>query len=138
MNPLKSISTLNHLALAATLFAGTSALCQTPAATPPAAPAQAAPQAPATPASTPANDQPLEDQTFKFVARANLVNLVFTVTDKEGHFKKDLRRDKAIIGVCKLIKLGRTLAIGEVSIYSEGNDEMVAHAVGTYAIPQAR
>ncbi len=88
MNPLKYISTLNHLALAATLFAGTSALCQTPAATPPAAPAQAAPQAPA-----PANDQPLEDQTFKFVARANLVNLVFTVTDKEGHFKKDLRRE---------------------------------------------
>ena len=42
---------------------------------------------------------------------------------------------KAIIGVCKLIKLGRSLAIGEVSIYSEGNPEMVAHAVGTYAIP---
>ena len=44
--------------------------------------------------------------------------------------------DKAIIGICKLIKVGRTLAIGEVSIYSEGNDEMVAHAVGTYAIPR--
>jgi acyl-coenzyme A thioesterase PaaI-like protein len=41
-----------------------------------------------------------------------------------------------IIGVCKLLKLGKTLAIGEVSIYSEGSDELVAHAVGTYAIPR--
>lgn len=41
-----------------------------------------------------------------------------------------------LIGVCKLIKLGRTLAVGEVSIYSEGQPDMVAHAVGTYAIPQ--
>lgn len=40
-----------------------------------------------------------------------------------------------LIGVCKLIKLGRTLAVGEVSIYSEGQSDMVAHAVGTYAIP---
>ncbi len=43
---------------------------------------------------------------------------------------------KAIIGVCKLIKMGRTLAIGEVSIFSEGSEDMVAHAVGTYAIPK--
>lgn len=93
MNPLKSISTLNRLALAATLFATTAAVCQTPAATPPAAPAQApAPAAQQAPATPPA-DQPIEDQTFKFVARANLVNLVFTVTDKDGHFKKDLKRE---------------------------------------------
>ena len=53
------------------------------------------------------------------------------------NFLRKPAADKAIIGVCKLIKLGRTLAIGEVSIYSEGNPEMVAHAVGTYAIPRA-
>jgi uncharacterized protein (TIGR00369 family) len=52
------------------------------------------------------------------------------------NFLRKPAADKAIIGICKLIKLGRTLAIGEVSIYSEGNDEMVAHAVGTYAIPR--
>lgn len=40
-----------------------------------------------------------------------------------------------IVGVCKLIKLGRTLAVGEVGLYSEGRSELVAHAVGTYAIP---
>ena len=44
----------------------------------------------------------------------------------------------SIIGVCKIIKLGKTLAVGEVALYSEGSDEMVAHAVGTYAIPRAR
>jgi acyl-coenzyme A thioesterase PaaI-like protein len=52
------------------------------------------------------------------------------------NFLRKPAADKAIIGVCKLIKVGRTLAIGEVSIYSEGNPEMVAHAVGTYAIPR--
>ena len=57
-------------------------------------------------------------------------------TSLNFNFLRKPAADKAIIGVCKLIKLGRTLAIGEVSIYSEGNSEMVAHAVGTYAIPR--
>jgi uncharacterized protein (TIGR00369 family) len=49
-----------------------------------------------------------------------------------------LRKPEAgarVIGVCKLIKLGRSLAVGEVSLYSEGRGEVVAHAVGTYSIP---
>lgn len=41
-----------------------------------------------------------------------------------------------IIGECKLIKLGRSLAVGEVGLYSEGSSELVAHAVGTYSIPR--
>ena len=40
-----------------------------------------------------------------------------------------------VIAVCKLLKVGKSLAIGEVSIYSDGSAEIVAHAVGTYAIP---
>ena len=44
----------------------------------------------------------------------------------------------AIIGVCRLMKLGQSLAVGEVSLYSEGSDEPVAHAVGTYSIPRDR
>ncbi len=43
--------------------------------------------------------------------------------------------DRSVVGVCRLLKLGRTLAVGEVALYSEGLDEMVAHVVGTYAIP---
>jgi acyl-coenzyme A thioesterase PaaI-like protein len=49
-----------------------------------------------------------------------------------------LRKPEAgnrIIGVCKLLKVGKSLAIGEVSLYSEGLSEPVAHVVGTYSIP---
>jgi uncharacterized protein (TIGR00369 family) len=45
---------------------------------------------------------------------------------------------KPIVGVCKLLKVGRTLVVGEVALYSQGNEEMVAHAVGTYSIPPIR
>jgi acyl-coenzyme A thioesterase PaaI-like protein len=41
----------------------------------------------------------------------------------------------SILAVCKLIKVGRSLAVGEVALYSEGAPDMVAHAVGTYSIP---
>ncbi|WP_213958479.1 PaaI family thioesterase [Variovorax sp. dw_954] len=51
------------------------------------------------------------------------------------NFLRKPSADRAIIGECKLIKLGRTLAVGEVSLYSEGLEEPVAHVVGTYAIP---
>ena len=44
---------------------------------------------------------------------------------------------KKIVGVCKLLKVGRSLAVGEVHLYSEGMPEPVAHAVGTYSIPRA-
>lgn len=43
-----------------------------------------------------------------------------------------------IIAKCQLIKVGRTLAVGDVLIYSEGDDRPVAHAVGTYALPADR
>jgi acyl-coenzyme A thioesterase PaaI-like protein len=46
--------------------------------------------------------------------------------------------DKSIIGVCKLMKVGKALAVGEVSLYSQGSEEPVAHAVGTYSIPRNR
>ncbi len=42
-----------------------------------------------------------------------------------------------IIARCTLIKTGARLAIGEVLLYSEGHEEPVAHAVGTYSIPPA-
>lgn len=35
----------------------------------------------------------------------------------------------------KLLKLGKRLAVGEVTLYSEGEDEPVAHATLTYSIP---
>ena len=41
----------------------------------------------------------------------------------------------AVLAVCKLLKVGKSLAVGEVSLYSEGDDAPVAHVVGTYSIP---
>jgi acyl-coenzyme A thioesterase PaaI-like protein len=52
------------------------------------------------------------------------------------NFLRKPSADRAIVGVCKLLKLGKSLAVGEVSLYSEGSDEMVAHVVGTYSIPK--
>jgi acyl-coenzyme A thioesterase PaaI-like protein len=52
------------------------------------------------------------------------------------NFLRKPSASRDIVGVCKLLKLGRSLAIGEVTLYSEGNDDPVAHAVGTYAIPR--
>ena len=42
---------------------------------------------------------------------------------------------KPIVGVCQLIKVGRALIVGEVALYSQDSQEMVAHAVGTYSVP---
>jgi uncharacterized protein (TIGR00369 family) len=43
----------------------------------------------------------------------------------------------ALLSECRLIKLGRRLAVGEVAIRSEGDAGMVAHATSTYSIPPA-
>jgi uncharacterized protein (TIGR00369 family) len=40
-----------------------------------------------------------------------------------------------LIAECKLLKLGKRLAVGQVSISTAGNDELVAHCVATYSIP---
>ncbi len=40
-----------------------------------------------------------------------------------------------LIGDCRLLKLGKRLAVGEVSLISEASGDLVAHATGTYSIP---
>ena len=42
-----------------------------------------------------------------------------------------------IKGVCRLMKVGRVLVVGEVALYSASNEDMVAHAVGTYSVPRS-
>ena len=41
----------------------------------------------------------------------------------------------ALLAHCRLIKLGRRLAVGDVSIHSEDGDDLIAHATSTYSIP---
>ncbi len=40
-----------------------------------------------------------------------------------------------LIAECRLLKLGRSLAVGDVLIHSEGEEEPVARASLTYSIP---
>ncbi len=63
-----------------------------------------------------------------------LVALAVTTSLNFNFLRKPVA-DKDILGVCKILKLGKTLAVGEVSIYSEGDDRPIAHSVGTYSIP---
>jgi uncharacterized protein (TIGR00369 family) len=41
----------------------------------------------------------------------------------------------ALEAECRLLKLGKRLAVGEVSIRSVGHEHLVAHATSTYSIP---
>ena len=42
---------------------------------------------------------------------------------------------KDLIAECRLLKIGKQLAVGEVTIRSDGCDEPVAHVTSTYSIP---
>ena len=59
-------------------------------------------------------------------------------TNLSINFIRKPAANKAVVGICKLLKLGKSLAVGEVALYSEGSEEPVAHAVGTYSIPRER
>tara|TARA_R110000782_G_scaffold149008_1_gene241709 strand:- start:2023 stop:2436 length:414 start_codon:yes stop_codon:yes gene_type:complete len=63
-----------------------------------------------------------------------LVPLAVT-TNLNINFLRKPSSKKDIIGKCKLIKVGRLLVVGETILYSEGDKDPVAHAVGTYSIP---
>ncbi len=72
-----------------------------------------------------------------YVAILGVIGIVplAVTTSLTINFLRKPAADRRIIGVCRLLKVGRSLAIGEVSLYSEGLEEPVAHVVGTYAIP---
>lgn len=71
------------------------------------------------------------------LARIGIVPLAVT-TQLSINFLRKPRADRRLMARCRLMKLGSTLAVGEVWIFSEGEDEPVAHATGTYAIPRER
>jgi uncharacterized protein (TIGR00369 family) len=61
------------------------------------------------------------------------VPLAVTTNLTINFLKKPAARD--LIAEAKLIKLGKRLAVGEIGIRSDGEDDLVAHAVSTYSIP---
>lgn len=68
------------------------------------------------------------------LGKIGIVPLAVT-TSLTINFMRKPAADARIIAECSLLKVGRTLAVGEVSLYSEGSSELVAHVVGTYSIP---
>jgi uncharacterized protein (TIGR00369 family) len=70
------------------------------------------------------------------LGKIGIVPLAVT-TSLNINFLRKPSPDRSIVGVCKLIKVGKALAVGEVTLYSEGQAEPVAHATGTYSIPRA-
>jgi acyl-coenzyme A thioesterase PaaI-like protein len=56
-------------------------------------------------------------------------------TNLSINFMRKPDASRRIVGRCRLMKVGRTLAVGEVWLYSQGDETPVAHAVGTYSIP---
>ena len=49
---------------------------------------------------------------------------------------QDLPNEKNLTSKARILKLGKTLSVGDVLIYSEDINEPVAHASLTYSIPQ--
>jgi acyl-coenzyme A thioesterase PaaI-like protein len=64
-----------------------------------------------------------------------LVSLAVT-TSFSINFMRKPSSSKDIIAECTLLKIGKSLVVGEVSLYSEGDEKAVAHVVGTYSIPK--
>lgn len=64
------------------------------------------------------------------------VALAVTTNLNINFLRKPAQAD--VIAECKLLKLGKRLAVGEVTMYSEGDPEPVAHATVTYSIPPDR
>ncbi len=62
--------------------------------------------------------------------------LAVTTNLNINFLRKPARGD--LIADAKLMKVGKRLAVGEVTIYSAGPDEPVAHVTATYSIPQRR
>jgi uncharacterized protein (TIGR00369 family) len=63
------------------------------------------------------------------------VPLAVTINLNINFLRKPAQRD--LIAETRLLRLGRSLATGEVSIQSDGEEEPVAHATSTYSIPNA-
>ena len=66
-----------------------------------------------------------------------LVPLAVTTSLTINFLRKPSARNP-IVGICRLMKVGRILVVGEVALYSDRKEDMVAHAVGTYSIPPNR
>ena len=68
------------------------------------------------------------------LSRIGLVPLAVT-TNLNINFLRKPAAHTPIWARATMLKVGRTMGVGEVFIYSEGGDEPVAHSTMTYSIP---
>lgn len=68
------------------------------------------------------------------LARKGRQSLAVT-TNSSLDFLRKPEGGKDLLAECRLLKLGRSLAVGDVLIFSEGSDKPVARASMTYSIP---
>ena len=77
----------------------------------------------------------LSDSSF-YVALLGVIGPVplAVTTNLNINFMRKAKPGNLIADV-RLMKVGKRLAIGEVSIRSEGEDDVISHCVATYSIP---
>lgn len=80
----------------------------------------------------------LADLTLYLAILAHIGPVALAVTTNLSFNFLRRPEQKGLVAECRLLKLGRRLAVGEVSVYSEGSNEVVCHATGTYSIPDRR
>jgi len=68
------------------------------------------------------------------LARLGLQALAVT-TNCSMDFMRKPEGGAQIVAECRLLKLGRSLAVGDILMFSEGSDKPVARASMTYSIP---
>jgi uncharacterized protein (TIGR00369 family) len=67
------------------------------------------------------------------LANVGPVGLAVTTNLTFNFLRKPEPRD--LVAEAKLLKLGRRLVVGDVSLFSVGSPDLVCHATGTYSLP---
>ena len=80
----------------------------------------------------------LADLSLYVAILANIgpVGLAVTTNLSFNFLRKPAQAD--LVADCRLLKLGKRLAVGEIELRSEGEAEVVCHATGTYSIPDRK
>ena len=68
------------------------------------------------------------------LAQIGPVPLTVTTSLSFNFLRKPAQRD--LLAECRLLKLGKRLAVGEVAVRADGETEIACHATGTYSIPE--
>jgi uncharacterized protein (TIGR00369 family) len=81
----------------------------------------------------------LADFALYVAILANIGPVALAVTTNLSfNFLRKPQAGRGLVAECRLLKLGKRLAVGEVILHSEGETESVCHATGTYSIPERR